>query len=104
MELKYAKVQDGVFPVVAYNYQNPFIYDGNIRDLQELVNNLLEMPSILDMSHIEEGVVLRIEQPDGTIRFIKQKSFAFGVLEGYMKLDDNYVDTEEAVSGVEETG
>jgi len=98
MNLNYSKVQDGVFPVITYNYQNPFIYDGNVRDLQELVNSLLEKPAISDPSHIEEGVVLRVEQPDGEIKYIKQKSFAFGVLEGYAKLDENYVDTEEAAS------
>lgn len=76
-------------------YTNPFVYDGNVRDLQELVNGLLEKPALADPSHIEEGVVLRVEQPDGEIKYIKQKSFAFGVLEGYAKLDDNYVDAEE---------
>lgn len=88
-----AKSDDG--STLTYYYKNPFLYDGNVRDLQELVNSLLEKPSIIDPSHIEEGVVLRVEQPDGDIKYIKQKSFAFGVLEGYAKLDDNYIDAEE---------
>lgn len=81
---------------IQMKYDNPFLYNGNVRDLQELVNSLLERPSVLDPSHLEEGVVLRVEQPDGVIKYIKQKSFAFGTLEGYLKLSEDYVDIEEA--------
>jgi hypothetical protein len=57
---------------------------------------LEEGPSTLDSSHIREGVCIRVEQPDGSTRFLKSKSFHFGVLEGYLKNSDDYVDTEEA--------
>lgn len=62
---------------------------------KELVSELEEGPSTLDERHIREGVVLRIERPDGEIGFLKSKSFVFGVLEGYLKNTDEYVDTEE---------
>ena len=47
-------------------------------------------------AHIREGVVARIEGE--TTQFVKRKSFQFGVLEGYLKDNDNYVDTEEAMA------
>jgi hypothetical protein len=64
--------------------------------IQWVADNLLEGPSLLDKSHIREGICLRIEQPDGRITFAKHKSFTFKVLEGIIKDDANYVDTEEA--------
>lgn len=63
--------------------------------LDMIVNNLMEGPSTVDEQHIREGVVLRIESPEGT-EFVKSKSFTFGVLEGYIKERDDYVDMEEA--------
>lgn len=50
--------------------------------------------SILDNRHPEEGVVYRIENEHGTT-FLKDKTFVFGVLEGYLKTKDDYVDLEE---------
>lgn len=52
-------------------------------------------PSILDPSHIAEGCVLRIENEEG-VSFLKAKSHTFGMLEGYLKDKEEYVDTEEA--------
>lgn len=51
--------------------------------------------SILDDTHIREGVVVRLEKADGQMRCFKHKSFSFRVLEGILKADDNYIDTEE---------
>lgn len=59
------------------------------------IDRVAEGASQLDPAHIREGVVLRIEQPDGRVRFLKHKSFDFGVLEGYIK-DADVVDIEEA--------
>jgi hypothetical protein len=53
-----------------------------------------DYPSLLDGRHIREGVVFRIESCSG-ITFLKEKSFAFKVLEGIIKDSDSYVDTEE---------
>ena len=71
------------------------IYNGNPQDLLDTVDKLMDGPSVLDHSHIREGVVVRAETPNGRTLFMKSKSWAFGVLEGYLRNDDNYVDTEE---------
>ncbi len=67
-----------------------------IEKLKFKVEELCEGPSTLDSSHIREGVCVRIETPDGRIYTLKHKSFVFKVLEGIVKLDDEYVDMEEA--------
>lgn len=59
------------------------------------VDRLSEGPSLLDHSHIREGVSIRVERGDGGVDFVKHKSFTFGVLEGYLKDRDDYVDPEE---------
>lgn len=61
---------------------------------KEYVTFLAQGPSSLDERHIREGVVLRIESDRGT-QWLKHKSFEFGVLEGYLKVKDEYVDREE---------
>jgi hypothetical protein len=53
------------------------------------------LPSTVDPSVIREGVVVRYESEHGT-GWLKNKSFTFGVLEGYLKESDSYVDAEEA--------
>ncbi|CAG1000430.1 hypothetical protein ANRL4_03094 [Anaerolineae bacterium] len=53
-------------------------------------------PAALDPSHIEEGVVLRVDQPDGQTNWYKYKSFLFKVLEGIVKDDETVIDIEEA--------
>lgn len=57
--------------------------------------NGLPHPSTLDTRHIREGVVVRYESEHGT-GWLKNKSFAFGCLEGYLKESDEFVDTEES--------
>ncbi len=76
----------------------PFVYDGDLEKLAELVTRITGdegLPSSLDPSHIQEGVVLRAESEYGTL-FLKNKGFCFGVLEGYLKEKDDYVDLEES--------
>lgn len=63
--------------------------------LPEIVALLTEGPSTLDSGHIREGCVVRVESTRG-IDYIKNKSWTFGVLEGYIKDLDSYVDTEES--------
>lgn len=53
------------------------------------------IPDPLDNRHIMEGVVVRVDSPRGT-QFYKMKSWVFGVLEGYIKDNKDYVDAEEA--------
>lgn len=52
------------------------------------------LPSTIDPSHIREGVVVRYESEYGT-GFLKNKSFVFGILEGYAKDDPAAIDLEE---------
>lgn len=70
------------------------IYDGDRDALNARVASMLEGPSLIDTRHIREGICIRIESPEG-IRIVKAKSWTFGVLEGYIKDNDNYVDMEE---------
>lgn len=73
----------------------PFIYDGNPQNLQMLCHTFAEEhPSILDNSHIREGIVLRVEHENVQTAF-KMKSFAFSELESIAKQYDDYIDTEE---------
>ena len=78
------------------------LYDGNFDKLKEDINYLVNgetgaeaLPSWTDPSHIREGVVIRIESEEG-VSWLKEKSWLFGVLEGYLKDDETYVDTEES--------
>lgn len=81
---------------------DPFIFtDKNMRfvlpqeELMETVMDLTEGPDTIDPRHIREGVVLRIDKPDGTTIWLKNKSTDFYILEGIIKNDANYVDLEE---------
>lgn len=73
----------------------PFVYDGNLEKLDDIVSSVTEGPSVVDPTHIREGVVVRGEQANGKHFWAKNKAFSFLVLEGHQKSDDNYVDTEE---------
>lgn len=89
-------------PIAGDNSSYLFIYDGYGNDgfeLCEITGQLGTGPSVLDQSHIKEGVVLRIEPPIGKPYFLKHKSTTFGILEGYLKEKEDYVDTEEVESG-----
>lgn len=54
------------------------------------------LPSLIDPTHIREGVVIRVDQPDGHTKFYKSKSYAFKLLEGIIKSNEEYNDLEEA--------
>lgn len=84
------------------NVIESFIYDGNEDFLRKKVDTLVNgetgtelIPDPLDFSHIQEGIVVRYENPNGRINWLKHKSWAFGCMEGYQKMDDNFVDLEE---------
>ena len=64
-------------------------------DIKRACEDLAVGPDPTDPRHIREGVVVRLDQPSGKTEFYKLKSFDFGVLEGYLKQSDDYVDTEE---------
>jgi hypothetical protein len=77
-------------------YGNQLMFWAHEREeLLALTADLGEGASTLDPRHIREGVVVRVDDPLGDTRFLKAKSHTFGVCEGYIKEDDDYVDTEE---------
>jgi hypothetical protein len=53
------------------------------------------LKSIMDGKTLREGVVVRYESEHG-VGWLKNKGFTFGLLEGYLKEDENFVDAEEA--------
>lgn len=69
--------------------------EDSVSEIKEIVSREESGASTLDQRHIREGVVLRVERADGRVGFLKSKSFEFGVLEGYIKTQDEYVDLEE---------
>ncbi len=62
--------------------------------LRKTVELLTEGESTLNPAQIREGVVIRVESLTG-IGHIKNKQFAFGVLEGFWKEQEENVDLEE---------
>lgn len=75
------------------------IFDGDGRRLMEICNKYKSedelKPSLIDSRHIDEGVVVRVEDGSYTPKFYKDKAFVFYVLEGIWKDDPNNVDIEE---------
>ena len=68
--------------------------DSPQKALRRAVEALTEGSSTLDPTQIREGVVVRIESPRG-ISHIKNKQWAFGVLEGFWKEQEDTVDPED---------
>lgn len=71
-----------------------------VDELLQVANELVEgetgiVQSGVDKRHPIEGVVVRWEKGNEW-GLLKHKSHLFGVLEGYLKNDENYIDTEEA--------
>lgn len=79
----------------------PLFWAGHLTDLFNVDDTVKSftgdpsLPSLLDSSMIREGVVVRVDTPDGHTKFYKKKSFLFKVLEGIVKLDETYEDAEE---------
>lgn len=69
------------------------VYDGNLENLNTIVNDICDGESVITPDHIREGVVLRIEQ-DNKFFALKHKNFTFKLLEGIIK-DSDQVDIEE---------
>lgn len=72
-----------------------FIYNGNKEELIAMVNLVTEGESLIDPSHIREGVVLRIENGKHFYA-LKSKGFTYKILSGIIKDNDANVDIEEA--------
>ena len=69
-------------------------YFTNIEDLQEKVKKHVKGSSTIDISHIREGVVIRINNYN-KCNFTKEKQFEFKVIEGIIKDEAKEPDIEE---------
>lgn len=77
----------------------PFVYDGDVDKLRDLVEELTERPDVLTEDYtcpvqISEGVIVRVDNATLIPKFYKSKSFAFRLMEGIAH-DVGVVDTEE---------
>lgn len=63
--------------------------------LQNVVDRHVDGPSIVDERHPREGIIIRIDRPDGTSYWLKDKNHPFKVMEGIAK-DSGEADMEEA--------
>lgn len=86
------------FPTVPPLVEYPILIETeeDREKLRARVVSLAEGPSLLDPTHIREGVAVRVEGPEGFQYVLKEKSFQFKVLEGIIKLDDTVADMEES--------
>lgn len=73
----------------------PVTKNGGIAELEEIVENFYSGADPIDPSHVREGVVVRVDKPDGTVQFLKSKNYYFKVLESIVKANEEYIDTEE---------
>lgn len=64
--------------------------------LQFVVESLNDGLDPIDSSHIREGVVIRIEQPDGKVKALKSKGIYYKILASIIKNADDYIDIEES--------
>lgn len=72
-----------------------FLYPDVAATLVESLVGDVFKPSIYASNQMAEGVVIRVDTPDGHTRFLKKKSFAFKLLEGIIKSSESYEDLEE---------
>jgi hypothetical protein len=67
--------------------------DDSLAEDVRITSFLTNSPSILDKDVLREGICIRVENRNP--RIYKMKNFMFGVLEGWAKELDTYVDIEE---------
>lgn len=96
MEQRCKELGLDVVPVI-----DRFFYDGCAERLFKYVDKLVNgvdgmtaVPDIIDPSHFLEGCVIRYESPYG-IGWLKHKNFWFGVAEGFLREDPNFLDLED---------
>lgn len=82
------------------SYDRPFYFhesDGMAKvDLEQLLASVPDGPDPGFPMQVREGVVLRVEKPNGEVEWFKDKGWVFKLLEGIAKEDEDYVDLEEA--------
>lgn len=68
--------------------------DGRLK-LEEYVAKHSVGPTRLGANFEREGCIIRIDAPDGSVRFLKEKCWSFKALEGQLRDDNDYCDLEE---------
>ncbi len=68
--------------------------EGTTENWRRIIEGNVNGPSTVSAKQIREGVVARIESIGG-IRYVKEKSYEFKILEGIVKDNASYVDLEE---------
>lgn len=63
--------------------------------IRQEVEQHISGPSLIDPRHIREGVVVRVDFSNRTPLFLKAKSEEFGILEGYLGDNQDFVDPED---------
>jgi len=87
-------------PVVFLGSQNRLVDKHQIAGaweywLEDLVDRYIDGPSLLDDRHPREGIIIRVDTPDGRSYCLKDKNHKFKLMEGIAK-DSGEVDIEEA--------
>lgn len=71
-----------------------FVFNGDIKVLDDIVDSFMEGADPIDPEHIREGIVIRIDRGNETF-FRKAKGPAYYALEDKAKNEEGYVDIEE---------
>lgn len=98
--------EDGVVVQLSWAQVKERCHQLGIKHVPELFTYLVKDTPIpedlipeLDQStiaqHMAEGVCIRVECAAGPVHIYKYKTFNFGLAEGYLKEDPDYIDTEE---------
>lgn len=81
-------------------YVRPEDWDAECRTFEDLkilhATGDPSRPSMVASNQMAEGCVIRVDDPKGHTKFYKSKSFAFKLLEGIIKSQDQYEDMEES--------
>lgn len=89
-------------PEIHISISNETYVNAVLKPAIERFTEEVDIAEPIDESHIREGICVRIENMDtGKSTIWKNKTFAFKVLEGIAKNDENYVDTEEAEGDID---
>lgn len=94
-ELSWEEVRDRTDDLGLYTvpHLESWTHEGHIGEIIAALNP--EGTSVLDSTLPREGIVIRIEHAHSFPIWVKKKSHSFGVMEGYLKDNTDYIDTEE---------
>jgi hypothetical protein len=91
MNVKVVPEMGESFVFATPNCNSPEAVERELALMKEDIEKMVDGPDPVGLTHPREGICVRLND-----RAFKHKSFTFGVLEGYIKDKDDYVDTEES--------